>query len=255
MMTWAVMPAAHATAIPTCNGKAATIPGTSAGELIVGTSGDDVIVGNGGQDQIFGLAGNDTICGGQDDDMINGGKGRDYIDAGRGQDTILGGDDKDEIHGNAGIDSCTDVTPAEAKDNLEHDCDADFSVTADIQPEGGPFASLTGQLVNNGPSKEHTALLRIELTASTGGFDGGWDVHAGYHTAVSCSPPNPNTETHIVQECIVDMAPNTHIDVSGGMIFGGDVTFSMFTSPGRSIDPDWTDNTASDFISGGVTTG
>jgi subtilisin family serine protease len=66
-----------------CNGKKATIIGTSRAEVLNGTKGDDVIAGLGGNDQIFGLDGNDTICGGDGFDLISGGSGLDTCDSER----------------------------------------------------------------------------------------------------------------------------------------------------------------------------
>src|SRR5215208_3856637 len=64
---------------PTCEGKAVTILGTAAADLIVGTAGPDVILGGDGNDVVRGLEGSDTICGGQDDDDIYGGAGNDIV--------------------------------------------------------------------------------------------------------------------------------------------------------------------------------
>jgi len=62
----------------TCNGKVATIVGTSGKETIEGTDGDDVIVGLTGGDTIRGWGGNDTICG-EGGAKIGGGDGDDWI--------------------------------------------------------------------------------------------------------------------------------------------------------------------------------
>ena len=106
----------------TCDGREATIVGTSAAETIRGTSGADVIVALGGNDVIYGLAGNDIICGNAGQDTIYGGNGRDVIrggfgadelrgnlgndllDGGPGADTAFGGFGADIIHGRSGHD-------------------------------------------------------------------------------------------------------------------------------------------------------
>jgi hypothetical protein len=88
----------------TCNGLAATIVGTAAGETLTGTAGNDVIVGLGGNDTINGLGGNDTICSGNGSDVIDGGDGSDYIDAGNGNDTLAGGNGNDTLNGGPGAD-------------------------------------------------------------------------------------------------------------------------------------------------------
>lgn len=77
------VPASGATA--TCEGKPATIVGTSGDDVLTGTSGPDVIAGLTGDDRIDGLGGSDLICG---DD------GADVIDGGDGDDRIYGGGDR-----------------------------------------------------------------------------------------------------------------------------------------------------------------
>lgn len=118
---------------PTCNGRQATIVGSSGDDHLVGTAGQDVIVGLGGNDVIDGLAGNDIMCGGPGNDLIrsgwgndvvfggngmdtirgarghdvlNGGNGRDRIDGGLGSDTLIGGAHQDTLLGNLGNDTC-----------------------------------------------------------------------------------------------------------------------------------------------------
>lgn len=72
---------ATARAVPTCDGKPATLVGTSGDDRLRGTSGDDVIVGLGGNDVIHGRGGDDVLCGGGGDDHLVGA---------RGDDTMLG---------------------------------------------------------------------------------------------------------------------------------------------------------------------
>lgn len=85
-----------------CNGRQATIVGTSASETIYGTSGPDVIVGLGGDDQIAGLGGDDVICGGEGNDNLSGGDGNDALLGGPGNDDLVGGDGNDTLRGEAG---------------------------------------------------------------------------------------------------------------------------------------------------------
>ena len=69
-------PASSAAApVPKCDGRPATIVGTSGDDRLTGTNRDDVIVGLEGNDQITGGAGNDIICGSQGDDTLIGGAG------------------------------------------------------------------------------------------------------------------------------------------------------------------------------------
>lgn len=90
---------------PVCHGKASTITGTEAAEILQGTSGADVISALDGDDVVRAGGGNDLICGGDGDDEINGGGGKDklYGDDGTdklkgagGKDTCVGGDDRDK---------------------------------------------------------------------------------------------------------------------------------------------------------------
>ncbi len=86
----------------TCDGRAATIVGTSGGDILRGTSGRDVINGRGGNDSILGKAGRDRLCGGGDDDLIAGG---DFdFDSGSGNDRLFGGSGNDELAGEGGND-------------------------------------------------------------------------------------------------------------------------------------------------------
>ena len=87
-----------------CDGRIATIVGTSASETIRGTAGDDVIVGLAGQDIIFGLGGNDIICGNAGGDTIHGGFGDDRILGGIGPDSLHGGGGDDWLSGAQGDD-------------------------------------------------------------------------------------------------------------------------------------------------------
>jgi subtilisin-like proprotein convertase family protein len=74
---WLVVTAAPAAAAPTCDGRAATIVGTSGPDTLIGTSSADVIVGLGGDDTIRAGAGDDVICAGDGFDLIEGGPGND----------------------------------------------------------------------------------------------------------------------------------------------------------------------------------
>ncbi len=110
-------PAVHA-APPTCEGKSATIVGTSGADtlegtskrdVIVGLAGDDVINGRGGDDLICGNNGSDRIFGGPGDDQLFGGLDRmgddpagtflvgDVLDGGDGDDLLVGVYDKRKV--------------------------------------------------------------------------------------------------------------------------------------------------------------
>jgi Ca2+-binding RTX toxin-like protein len=63
----------------TCDGRAATIVGTDAGETLTGTPGADVVAALGGDDVVDGLGGNDVICGDAGADELRGGPGADRL--------------------------------------------------------------------------------------------------------------------------------------------------------------------------------
>lgn len=96
---------ASARDVPTCDGRVATIVGTSAADHLVGTSGSDVIVGLGGNDVIRGRGGDDILCGGAGDDTIVGGSGSDVIVGGGGADDLQDVVGISDIVGGAGDDS------------------------------------------------------------------------------------------------------------------------------------------------------
>ena len=87
-----------------CQGKPATITGTSASDTLTGTSRADVIAGQDGNDKIKGLGGNDRICGGNGKDTLKGGGGNDNLQGGPGKDTLIGGAGRDKLKGGPGKD-------------------------------------------------------------------------------------------------------------------------------------------------------
>jgi len=80
--------AALASAVPTCDGRPATVVGTSGDDQLHGTAGPDVIVGLGGDDRINGGAGDDLLCGGPGDDRLAGGRGDDTLFGQAGTDVL-----------------------------------------------------------------------------------------------------------------------------------------------------------------------
>ena len=71
-----------------CLGRAVTIAGSDAKDVIVGTKKKDVIFAGGGNDKIKGKGGNDRICGAAGKDKMIGGGGRnDRFKGGAGKDT------------------------------------------------------------------------------------------------------------------------------------------------------------------------
>ncbi len=81
--------AAASPAAYTCDGRRATIVGTSGDDHLVGTPGDDVIAGLGGNDRLDGHAGDDVLCGGPgDDELTSYEQSRDILVGGAGDDFV-----------------------------------------------------------------------------------------------------------------------------------------------------------------------
>lgn len=75
-----------------CDGRVATIVGTSGDDVLTGTNGPDVIAALQGNDVVRGLAGDDVICGGKGNDSIIGGQGFDVLFGAQGNDTLYASD-------------------------------------------------------------------------------------------------------------------------------------------------------------------
>lgn len=81
-LSFSVVPTAAAAAVPSCQGKAATIVGTPNDDRLVGTDERDVIWGGAGSDTILAGGGNDLVCGGAGKDRILGEGGDDRLHGG-----------------------------------------------------------------------------------------------------------------------------------------------------------------------------
>jgi len=81
----------------TCQGKPATVFGTSASEVLEGTAGNDIIAGLGGNDTIRGGGGYDVLCGDAGNDQMYGGDGNDILAGGAGPDRFSGGNGTDTV--------------------------------------------------------------------------------------------------------------------------------------------------------------
>lgn len=90
--------------VGSCEGRPATIVGTSANNRIKGTASVDVISGRGGADVIQGLGGNDIVCGDRGNDTLLGGGGNDALTGGQGADTVKGAGGADRLKGSGGSD-------------------------------------------------------------------------------------------------------------------------------------------------------
>jgi Ca2+-binding RTX toxin-like protein len=66
-------------AVVSCQGRVATIVGTSGDDTLIGTPGRDVIAARGGNDVVSSKGGNDQICGGFGSDQLRGGPGKDRL--------------------------------------------------------------------------------------------------------------------------------------------------------------------------------
>jgi hypothetical protein len=90
--------------MPLCQGREATLAGTSGDDDIPGTSLADVIVGRSGDDAIFGAAGRDLVCGGGGNDSASGGAGDDRLFGEGGADALFGESGNDRCDGGPGRD-------------------------------------------------------------------------------------------------------------------------------------------------------
>jgi Ca2+-binding RTX toxin-like protein len=103
-VTTGICGAIPAQAAEQCNGKTATIVGTSGDDDIYGTDGNDVISSLGGKDRIFARKGSDTICAGEGRDFAFGEGSVDWIEGAGGHDRLSGGKDDDRLMGGPGSD-------------------------------------------------------------------------------------------------------------------------------------------------------
>lgn len=91
---------------PRCQGKVATVVGTSGPDELEGGAGTDVIVGLEGADVLRGLGGEDVLCGGPGKDVLLGGQGADLLAGGVGHDLLRGQSGSDDLAGGPGVDAC-----------------------------------------------------------------------------------------------------------------------------------------------------
>jgi hemolysin type calcium-binding protein len=182
----AARPASAAT--PTCQGKVATIVGTSGADTLRGTRRADVIVAKAGADTIKARGGRDRICagggndavlaagggdrvaGGGGDDDIAGAVGDDRLRGGKGNDTILGEDGDDTIDGGAGTDACDQGPGTGSVTNCEDSgppppgpsADLGVTVKSPRRANSGPI-TFKVTVVNEGPDAS-AYTLRLGLT-------------------------------------------------------------------------------------------
>lgn len=89
LAVWAAMMSpAGAQVTAMCDGRVATIVGTSGNDVLEGTNGPDVFAALQGDDILWGFGGDDVMCGGVGDDLIVGGGGFDIIFGAQGDDEI-----------------------------------------------------------------------------------------------------------------------------------------------------------------------
>ncbi len=108
-----------------CNGRRATIVGTSGDDVLDGTAGRDVIVSYGGNDTINAYGGDDVICSGSGNDSVYAGDGNDEIRASTGNDIIFGGNGRDRVYAGSGNDTVhagpdADTVAAQSGDDIVH---------------------------------------------------------------------------------------------------------------------------------------
>jgi Ca2+-binding RTX toxin-like protein len=105
----------------TCDGRTATIVGTSGNDDLVGTPGPDVIAALDGTDVVAGLGGEDVLCGGGGADWLRGGDDADRLDGGAGADRLDGGPGRDAVWSEAAVpDRRADLRISVGEDVLAH---------------------------------------------------------------------------------------------------------------------------------------
>jgi hypothetical protein len=90
---------------PLCQGRAATIVGTTGNDVLSGTKGADVIVALAGNDRVKGGGGADLVCAGAGNDRVEGAAGNDRLYGAAGNDLLLGGRGNDRLYGGPGADT------------------------------------------------------------------------------------------------------------------------------------------------------
>lgn len=79
--------------------------GTGRADTLTGTSANDVLTGQGGADTLYGRGGNDVLQGGTGNDRLYGGLGRDSLVGGPGNDRLYARDNRrDTVNGGPGFD-------------------------------------------------------------------------------------------------------------------------------------------------------
>ena len=195
--TFNMLPSAFAqTTPPTCEGKIATIVGTSRGENIVGTSGNDVIAALAGNDIVQGNAGDDLICGGSGNDQLYGGDGNDRLigesgddelNGDSGTDQLVGSTGTDKANGGAGNDICNAETETSCDEPPQDTTSPVLTVPADItvQATSAAGAVVTFEVTAQ-DNVDGTATLEEDGTTVTQDNVGG-DIR------ISCDKPSGST--------------------------------------------------------------
>jgi hypothetical protein len=122
-----------------CNGRPATIAGTTGPDRLQGTAGPDVISAGDGHDVVQAGGGDDVVCGGAGADLLRGGDGADVLTGGRGMDSLFGEDGDDTIAGGWGDDGCLQGPGTGTKDS----CAVRIAAAGDIACEPGWASTAT----------------------------------------------------------------------------------------------------------------
>lgn len=118
-----------------CEGKAATLTGSSGADSLTGTSSADVIVSLGGDDTIYGGGGSDTICAGGGNDKVFGQSGDDHLYGEDGDvDVLLGGAGHDYLDGGVGT--------GDAAAFLDSPTLVDANLSTSVASSGGYYDTL-----------------------------------------------------------------------------------------------------------------
>ena len=134
-----------------CDGREATIVGTSGADTITGTPGNDVIAVGAGDDVVYGRGGHDRICGDSGADELWGGPGDDRVFGGRDGFTVQDGSERDvqlgdTLRGGTGRDWLDPGFDQRGIDNWRHD-----RIAWDTSPRAVRIDIAKGVAIGTGP--------------------------------------------------------------------------------------------------------
>jgi BNR repeat-like domain/RTX calcium-binding nonapeptide repeat (4 copies) len=148
-------------------GVAATITGTSRGDVLRGGPGPDALFGRGGNDRLYGLGGNDLLDGGPGSDVLFGGAGNDRLAA-----------SYDGARDRISCGSGRDLVNADLADRVSSDCEVVVQ-----RLSGDPFANADSQHATEVEPASFAYGRTIVIAFQAGRFADGGASSIGYATS------------------------------------------------------------------------